>query len=506
MFRQTPIAKYRKENFKKTTDDDTARKRREAEANSKSRKRRMDVLEKRRGTFRMDVQMTDVTPMVVPPMVAPPMDTPLAATIHAHLVQIQARGPDALKSLEAIRTILSTEDAPSGLFIALKGHEVLMSAIKVENAPPQVPVIVMRTFSNLTAGSRQEVKVLIDDNLVPIVVAGLDHADPVVRFNAAWTAGNIAADNVSWRDMMVSYNVVPEMFKSVKYLIDTEGIDEERRTEMLDTFLWSLSYHMRSKHVNSLQYIPECMQLIARFGANCDILDHLTKMLGHMSNLDGFVGPFRQNGVDEMALHYLNNNSTLPVYVSCLTIISSIISSTEDWVNDYVDELIQKGMMNRFTEMLNRTENIVLSNACFALSNLATGPEHHVQVIIDAGLLPRLLEIFTTQPMATREEVAFVLLHIARGTRAQVKVLCEHGVHHTLAQNLTRYKTEYGFIHLILGTLQEMLKVQPSIAEDIDVQCFEAISNFQYSENIDVARKAASIMSGADADADADMF
>jgi importin subunit alpha-1 len=78
----------------------------------------------------------------------------------------------------------------------------------------------------------------------------------------------------------------------------------------------------------------------------------------------------------------------------------------------------------------------LVQTACFALSNLARGPNAHLEEFFEAGIAPKLASHLINNTPDTVTEICWVLSYLTAGTDQFIGKLLDEGIAPLLVQNL----------------------------------------------------------------------
>jgi hypothetical protein len=108
-----------------------------------------------------------------------------------------------------------------------------------------------------------------------------------------------------------------------------------------------------------------------------------------------------ENIVDNMS--YSN-----PVCNLCLKIVGNLL--TDD---DHIDKLLNKGVIDYLSKLLDADKKKVREHACWVLSNIASGQPHQSQALFrNLPLMARLMSLLDSDVLAVKTEIMHVVAGI----------------------------------------------------------------------------------------------
>ena len=113
-----------------------------------------------------------------------------------------------------------------------------------EGKPAELLYETCWSITNISAGSSEYTKAIIDTGIVPRLVSLLSCEDGDVRVQSAWALGNIAGDCGEYRDLVLDMNMVESLIGIVN------GLEAGKEKKAKHVVVWVLGNLCRYKHFN----------------------------------------------------------------------------------------------------------------------------------------------------------------------------------------------------------------------------------------------------------------
>lgn len=231
-------------------------------------------------------------------------------------------------------------------------------------------------LTNISAGNSSQTKTVIDKGAIPLLLKLLASPNETVREQAVWTLGNIAGDNSTCRDFILSYDGLT--------LVSQVATSTENQT-MKKNAWWTVSNLCRGNPPPKFERIQIAIPVLAKA---------------------------------------IQSNSTPELLSDCLQSISSISGSNPESIQAVIDS----GIVPRVIELLNHFAHTVQLPALRIIGNIATGSDEQTQIIIDHHALPSVYSLLTSPKRTILKEAVWICSNISAGNNAQLKALFDAGV------------------------------------------------------------------------------
>jgi HEAT repeat protein len=198
----------RRNQFKKASDADDARRKREESANEIRKNKREENLQKKRNL----VPPTAGDRKAYDPSIAQKLEhlPQMVASVNSNDVGLQ------LEATTAFRKLLSIERSPPIEEVINSGVVPRFVQFLEFHHTPQLQFEAAWALTNIASGSSEQTRVVIDHNAVPIFVRLLESPNEEVREQAVWALGNIAGDSPQCRDYVLQNRALPLLLNDLK--------------------------------------------------------------------------------------------------------------------------------------------------------------------------------------------------------------------------------------------------------------------------------------------------
>jgi importin subunit alpha-1 len=366
----------RRKEFKKGTELEETRRRREDEAIQIRKKERDEQLARRRRM--QDEDGTQPTQAAASGSGAPAAYSGAAdISILPQLLQAMITGDVGVKfqATQQVRKLLSIEKTPPIQPVIEIGMVPHLVQFIQQDSLPDLQFEAAWALTNIASGNADQTKCVVDAGTIPLFIRMLGSANIDVKEQAVWALGNIAGDSPQLRDMCLRNAVIPA-------LLDVFRTSD--KVSILRNATWCLSNLCRGKPQPVLEAIEPALPVLAN------------------------------------VLHSTDSE----VVTDALWALSYI----SDGPNERIEKVIESGVCRRLTELLGHQNSLVVTPALRAVGNIVTGDDRQTQVIIQSGALPKLLHLLYHPRRNIRKETCWTISNITAGSREQIQQVIESGL------------------------------------------------------------------------------
>ncbi|KAM3588498.1 hypothetical protein VKS41_000942 [Umbelopsis sp. WA50703] len=224
---------------------------------------------------------------------------------------------------------------------------------------------------------------------------------------------------------------------------DISRIEEELKSNNHEVRLDAAKYLARalfdpSKAVRDFVVDGECVNILTQLLTSGDAEEQLQGVVC-ITNISA--------GSYELCI---KATPTIPYLISYLNESNVALQDQSGWAignmaveGDEIRNMLRRnGVLSPLINLLDATDSHLVQTACFALSNLARGPDAKLEEFFDAGIVPKLTSHLINNTPDTVTEICWVLSYLTAGTDQFIGKVVEQGVVPLLVQNLAPLQTQ----------------------------------------------------------------
>ena len=375
----------RRKEFKKGTELEETRRRREDEAIQIRKKERDEQLSRRR-------RMQDGEETVAPvPTATSALTSSVDISILPQLLQAMITGDINVKfqATQQVRKLLSIEKTPPIQPVIAAGMVPHLVSFIQQEAMPDLQFEAAWALTNIASGNADQTKCVVEAGTVPLFIRMLHSPNTDVKEQAVWALGNIAGDSPQLRDLCLEHNMMASLL---------EVFRTSDKISILRNATWCLSNLCRGKPQPKLVALEPALPVLAN----------------------------------------LLHSEDTEVVTDALWALSYI----SDGPNQRIDKVLEAGICRRLIELLGHANSLVVTPALRTVGNIVTGDDHQTQVVIQSDVLPRLLALLYHPRRNIRKEACWTISNITAGSREQIQQVIECGLIPKIVETI-QTATEY---------------------------------------------------------------
>ncbi|PWA78266.1 importin alpha isoform 2 [Artemisia annua] len=332
---------------------------------------------------------------------------------------------------------------------------------------PELQLPALEALINITWGTSEIVKAVVDNGAVPSLVKLLDSPSDDIREKAICALGNIAADSLWSRDIVLDQGALQPLLAQSH---------EHARLSMLRTVAFTLSSLCSGTPPPTLAKIHTALPALARFtNSSChEILECACHSLWNLAVKDHMIQPIIDAGVEYGLIQRLVQHighCCSSVRTPAIATVMNIVDRSPRQVQAIVDFGAFPLLLNVITNRYGTT-NVEKEYSCWTVAHIASENENRVQSVFEAGLIPPIVKLLRTSDVHNQVDllkaVVVVIFHVtAKGSNEHVRYLADQGCIKPLCNLLV--STDPAMLLWTLEVLENMLnvgEVQRVLAED----------------------------------------
>ncbi|XP_043817776.1 importin subunit alpha [Manihot esculenta] len=361
---------------------------------------------------------------------------------------------------------------------------------------PQLQYEAAVALTNISSGTSENNKVLIDHGAVPPFVKLLSSPLYELREQVVYALGNIAGDSPQFRDLVLGLGALMPLLAQ---------FNEHSKISMLRNATWTLSTFCRGKPQPLFEQIKPALPALERLIHSRDeeVLKYACWALSYLSDgtndtVQAVIGAGFCPRLVELLLH-----PSHAVVFTALRTVGNIVSG-DDMQTQYMInyQCLLPCLLNLLTS---NNKTLIQTEACWTISNITAGNANQIQAVIEAGIIGPLVDLAQSAELEVKQEAAWAMSNATSvGTYEQIKFLVSQGCIKPLCDLLIC--PDPIILKVCLDGLQNILVVGEaekdlgSTGETnlyaqmiVDAEGLEKISNLQSHDNNNIYEKAVKI-------------
>jgi hypothetical protein len=435
----------RQKQFKKGTDAEDARRRREDEAVQLRKNKKEELLQKRRcdggeQTFTGVEKENEVAGMnLAGTEQEPQMIQQLAAALDVQ---------DATVILDATRDIrkrLSVATAPP-IQACIQCGVIPKMVHFCQHGGTDLQFEAAWVLTNIASGASDQTMAVVQAGAVPVLVAMVNSPAAEVREQAIWALGNVAGDCAKLRDLCLQSGMIVPLLQILT--------DETSSKSMMRNATWSVSNLFRGKPPPPFELVQTALPVVAQllYSNDTEVATDAAWALSYISD-----GSSQQIGqvIGTGCVGKLVNMLQDPALVQpALRALGNIVTGTDD----QTEIVLQCNCLDPMVALCDNPKKVIRKEAMWMLSNITAGNPRQIAQVMEKGLIPKAMEQLQGGDWDVKKEATWVLANaIVGGTPDQVGYLVQQGSIQALCSILDVNDSQV--VETVLDALEGILKV-----------------------------------------------
>lgn len=335
------------------------------------------------------------------------------------LAQVQ-RGnmEERLDAVRSVRKALSIErNAPIQRVVELGFVPLLMAMLRAE-AFPELQFEAAWALTNIASGTAEQTRAVVENGGIQGFVELLGSSNVDIVEQAVWGLGNIAGDDVTYRNKILEFNPIERL---VTILRHTEKLSVIRNVT------WCIGNFCRGKPPAPLERLRPVLPALVNLLHHSDqeVVTDAAWALGYVTDgSNDRIQAVIEAGAVVRLVELMNHHSSLLV-TPALRAVGNIVTGDEH----QTDVVIRCGAVPQLCALLLNPKKNIRKEACWAISNITAGTSEQIQTVINAGVFPRLLDVLQRGEFDVKKEAVWAACNaLSEGTLDQVKYIVELGL------------------------------------------------------------------------------
>lgn len=386
-------------------------------------------------------------------------------------------------------------------------------------------------ITNVASGTSEQTEYVVEQGVVPLLVAMLCEEDDTIIDQSVWALGNIAGDSECMRDNVLAHNALPIVIKLIeKYQVAKEHI------KILRNLTWLISNLSRGRNppptvegmqltlpvidrlvqINDADVVADCFwclsyivdvdagltDAVLRSAVMQRCLDLLSAFSASLTNRGGEVLLASGRPHDQAAAR-IGAVAICPI----IRMLGNIVTGTDE----ATDAVLSQGFLSFFQSIFYGYENKKLprirKEMCWLLSNVTAGTPAQVRYVVESDLVNLLIDAVSRYELYVRREACYAImniLHFCSKNPEYLQRLLDNQVVQALQSHLEAVSNAPEMQAHILDAVRYALeageKIRAKLGENpvvqimIDCKIVDEIEELQDTHNTVVVQKAYNII------------
>eukprot|EP01133_Synstelium_polycarpum_P013299 gene13299-15631_t len=278
-------------------------------------------------------------------------------------------------------------------------------------------------LTNIASGSSQHTQFLINHGIVPNLISIICSPHPSVSDQAIWGIGNIAGDSTGMRNMVLENGGLTVLLKALKKHPST--------STLLRNSAWTLSNMFRGKPLPPQEYFIQALPTLDELlnSTDTEVLCDSLWCLSYVSDAPNEQIQtilMRPNIVQRLIAILSNPANTKSLINPALRSIGNFLTGDDVQTQMVLDA----GALNVLKAMLSDAKTSIRKEACWCISNITSGTRDQIEMVLQTGIFPEIIRRASpSEDLYVRKEAIWALSNACcGGKREQIVHMVQAGL------------------------------------------------------------------------------
>ncbi|CAD8162218.1 unnamed protein product [Paramecium pentaurelia] len=347
--------------------------------------------------------------------------------------------------LVAIRKLISTNQNPFDITQSIIENNLVPILIQIldQNSNQLFIFEAIWILTNISSGTNEQTQIVVKYGGIPSILKHLNSIYLSLIEQVCWAMGNIAADDVEFRNQIIQQGGL------LKFIEISEQLQQRNNKQLVKLCSWTISNLCRGNPNPTIEKYK--LLLIKYFSCIIEEYDDdetLTDScwaLQYISNSNnGLVDPNQQiinTGIVPKLISILRNSQVNSIIFPCVRIIGNILTGN-DTQTDYI---LNNDILDVFFYRLKNTQlKSLIREICWSISNITAGNLNQIKRVLDNNnIMTLLFQLFKSSNPEVQTEIAWVYSNAMKEIKLQdTMILIEMGILEIFATTLRLQRTQ----------------------------------------------------------------
>eukprot|EP01156_Anaeramoeba_ignava_P007064 Anaeramoba_ignava/a350487_55.p1 GENE.a350487_55~~a350487_55.p1 ORF type:complete len:432 (+),score=120.14 a350487_55:133-1428(+) len=316
---------------------------------------------------------------------------------------------DLKLALVKVRKLISVENQPPIKQIVDIGITPRLVQLLKHSEDPKILFEAAWILTNIASGTKEQTKTVVKEGAIPIFVNLLSSSDEDVQEQSIWAIGNIAGDQIKYRDELLNLGTM-EKILTILRVTTNEGI--------IQNSAWAISNLSRGKPKPDFKSVSIALPFLERLinSSNIDTVIDSCWALSYLTNgNDDEIEECVNSGIVPTLISLLRSDN-LKLLTPVLRAIGNIVTGTDN----QTELVLNYKPLENLCTFLDNPRKAIRKEICWILSNITAGIETQIQQVLDVpNLMEKVINILKNDDLEVKKEAAWTVSNAITGAKSQ---------------------------------------------------------------------------------------